>query len=124
MSLRHLWPLAVAGLAGCHTLEDVRQGPVVWEATYNARFDAMANCLSGFYASEFSVVPQLYQGEQRANVVIVVPPSYSVLAEFQIRQIDPTRVEVSWRHAAARAGSTASPHRTARERAERCARGG
>jgi hypothetical protein len=122
-----LWvALAVpaVALAACYSLDDVRQGPVVWTATYQAQFDTMTNCLAGLYSGEFSVVPQVYQREQRANVVLAFPQGGAVMGEFQLRQVDPSRTEVSWRFIGARAGSTVGVNRLSRERADRCGRGG
>lgn len=111
-----------ASLAGCYSLDDVRQGPVVWTATYETQFDLMANCLSGLYSGEYSVVPQFFQREQRANVVLSYPQGSAVLAEFEIRQTTGTTVEVSWRHMKSPPGGQRPVDRLSRERTDRCGR--
>lgn len=113
---------AAAVLTGCYSLDDIRQGPVVWTATFDGQFDAMANCLAGLYGREYSVVPQLYQREQRANLALAMPQGAAMIAEFQINQIAPATVEVSWRHIGSPAGGARPVDRLSRERAERCAR--
>lgn len=117
--------VAAATASGCATGDDVRQGPgpVIWSASFNAQFDVMANCLARLYASEYTAVPQINQGEQRANVVLTFPQGSAVMGEFQIRQANASTSEVSWRTIGGtpqRPGSS----RQARERVERCERGG
>ncbi|NQW54974.1 MAG: hypothetical protein HQ465_27430 [Rhodospirillales bacterium] len=117
--------VAAATASGCITGADVSQGPgpVIWTASFNAQFDAMANCLARLYASEYTAVPQINQREQRANVVLTFPQGSAVMGEFQIRQANPSTSEISWRTIGGtpqRPGSS----RQARERVERCERGG
>jgi hypothetical protein len=83
----------------------------------------MANCLARLYASEYTAVPQINQREQRANVVLTFPQGSAVMGEFQIRQANASTSEISWRTIGGtpqRPGSS----RQARERVERCERGG
>lgn len=117
--------VAAAAASGCTTGNDVRQGPgpVIWTASFNARFDAMANCLARLYAPEYTAVPRINQSEQRANVVLTFPQGSAVMGEFQIRQTNASTSEISWRTIGGtpqRPGSS----RQARERVERCERGG
>ena len=104
-------------LTGCHTVEDVRKSPVVWTASYGVPFDIMANCLAAQAARDFDVTPQLYQSQQRAIVTLGAKGTYSLVAEYQVRQISPAAIEVTWRTVSGIASSDA-----ARARADRCAR--
>lgn len=115
--------VAAAIMSGCATGGDVGQvaGPIIWTASFNARFDAMANCLARLYAPEYTAVPQINQVEQRANVVLTFPQGSAVMGEFQVRQANASTSDVSWRTVGGtpqRPGSS----RQARERAERCER--
>ena len=117
--------VAAATASGCTTGDDVGQGPgpIIWTASFNARFDAMANCLARLYAPEYTAVPQINQVEQRANVVLTFPQGSAVMGKFQIRQTNASTSDVSWRTIGGtpqRPGSS----RQARERAERCEREG
>jgi hypothetical protein len=117
MRLRDIWVLIVPVLAGCHTVDDVRQQPVEWSATYAVAFDAMANCLAVQSARDFDVTPQLYQSQRRAIVTLGVKGSYSLLAEYQVRQVSDGETEVNWRTVSSLASTP-----LARDRANRCAR--
>ena len=112
--------MTAALLTGCYSLDDVRSQPVVWTATYPAAFDSIANCLAGRYAGEYSVVPQLYQNERRANVILSNTSGGAVLAEFQVRQLGGSSSVVSWRHMGSPAGGNRSVDRDARANADRC----
>lgn len=109
--------LATSVLVGCNTVDDIRQAPIAWTATYAGNFDSMANCLAGQAARDFDVTPQIYQSEQRAMVTLGAKGTYSLVAEYQVRQIAPQQVEVTWRTVSGIASSQA-----ARARADRCAR--
>lgn len=117
--------VAAATASGCTTGDDIRQGPgpVIWTASFNAQFDTMANCLAHLYAPEYTAVPQIDQREQRANVILTFPQGSAVMGEFLIRQANASTSEISWRTIGGtpqRPGSS----RQARERVERCERGG
>lgn len=117
--------VAAATASGCTTGDDARQGPgpVIWTASFNTRFDAMANCLARLYAPEYTAVPRINQGEQRASVILTFPQGSAVMGEFQIRQANASTSDISWRTIGGtpqRPGSS----RQARERVERCERDG
>jgi hypothetical protein len=117
MHLKHYCVLMAVGLAGCHSVDDVRSSPVQWTATYPVAFDVMANCLAGQTARDFDVTPQLYQSERRANVILGAKGTYSLVAEYQVRQTTASDSEVTWRTVSGLANST-----IAQNRANRCAR--
>lgn len=117
MNLKCCYVLAAVGLAGCNTVEDVRNQPAQWTETYAVAFDVMANCLAAQSARDFDVTPQLYQSERRANVTLGAKGTYSLVAEYQVRQATASGTEVTWRTASGLANSE-----IARNRANRCAR--
>lgn len=111
--------MAIGGVAGCYSVDDVRGGPIVWTANYNVPFDTMANCLAVQYGREYSVVPSLFQSERRATVTLNMPAGAAVVAEFQIRETT-SGTQVSWQHVGSTDGAQRSVDRQARERADRC----
>lgn len=115
------WLAAAFLTTGCYNIDDVRQSPVVWTETYGVAFDTMANCLAVVYGREYSVVPQLYQREKRANVTLTVPAGSAVIAEFQIRQTTDTLSTVSWQRIGGTPGIFRPLDRESRERADKCA---
>ena len=117
MHFKRYCVLAAVGLAGCHTVDDVRSQPVQWTATYAVSFDAMANCLAAQSARDFDVTPQLYQSERRADVTLGIKGGYSLLGEYQVRQTTASDSEVKWRSVSSLASTE-----LARNRANRCAR--
>ncbi len=110
---------AVTGVAGCYSVDDVRKQPVSWTATYSAPYNTVANCLAAQYAGELSVLPQDYPAEKRANVILTNPSARGAEAEFEIKQVNPTTTEVTWRRMGSLFGD-ASNDRRSRERADRC----
>lgn len=115
--LRNVW-LAAAALAGCSSVEDVRQQPVAWSASYAVPFDTMANCLATQWLGNYRVVPSVYARERRADVTIAAS---SVIAEYQIEQTVGDTAEVKWRHMYSTPSALRPVDRLARERADRCA---
>lgn len=114
--LRNLWLAAALAASGCYSIEEVRQQPVAWTATYPVPFDTMANCLAAQWIGNYRVAPAIYP--RRADVTIAAS---SVIAEYQIVQISDVSSEVRWHHMHSTPGSLREVDRTARERADRCA---
>lgn len=109
--------LAMAALlAGCHSVEEMRQRPAQWTARYSVPFDTMANCLAVQWANtvNMTVLPQLYASERRAAVTLVMIPAGVIAGDYQIRTNADSTVEVEWRWYA---GNPAF----GREKADRCA---
>lgn len=122
MRFRATWLATALAVGGCYNIDDVRQSPVVWTETYAVAFDTMANCLAVEYGREYSVVPQLYQREKRANVTLTMPSGSAVIAEFQIKQTSETASLVSWQRVGGTAGVYRPIDRESRERADKCAK--
>lgn len=107
----------LAVTAGCQPFAEPHQAPTLWTASYPAKFDNLANCLSAQWVNYATAIPQIYAREQRADVMLKTSAVY--LAEYNIRQIDDKTVEVSWRSAA---GAPRPFDKDARDRADRCAK--
>lgn len=122
MQVKPLFACAALALTGCYDIDDVRRSPIVWTETYSVAFDTMANCLAVEYGREYSVVPQLYQREKRANVTLTMPSGSAVISEFQIRQTTDTLSSVSWQRIGGTPGIYRPVDRESRERADKCAR--
>lgn len=91
---------AAALTAGCTTVDELRQQPVLWTAVYPVSYEVMANCLtlrvvedagSGLY----TVTPQIYPAARRALVTGAAGPRMDT--EFSVRQISVTESEVGFR---------------------------
>lgn len=110
---------AAALLAGCYSIEDVREQPVAWSWAYHVPYDTMANCLAAEWAQDYSVVPQIYNRERRAVVTLAYPAGNAVIAEYQVQQTD-TETTVTWRHMGSRPGVMRLVDINARNRAHKC----
>lgn len=101
-------------LAGCYSVDEIRERPPVWTARYSVSFDTMTNCLAAQWAGNGSVAPQLYAAERRGAVTIGVPQSGTIFGDYQIRTNADSTIDVEWRAPSPRAALS-------RERADRCA---
>jgi hypothetical protein len=105
---------------GCTTTDELRTRPFAWTATYPTAFDAMANCLAVHMAEYVNVTPQLYQREKRAVLTGSVKGGWSMIIEYDVRQISNADTEVRFRQRDPVFNSE-SNKATAREIADRCA---
>lgn len=107
-------------LTGCYSIDDVRQQPAAWSASYPVAYEAMANCLGAQYANEYSVLPQFDREAGRATVILSNNAASAVLAEYQVNRTASGGSEVTWRHMGSGPKAIRPVDRTARERADRC----
>lgn len=107
-------------LAGCFSVDDVRNTPPSLVATYNGQFDEIANCISAQASKNHAVTPQFYQRDKRATVILAIPTSHTVAEEYEVQQITNTNSRVTWRNAFVQSPGPNSD-RPARQLMERCA---
>ncbi len=123
MRLRHYWPFIFISLAGCYSLDDVRQRPVAWRTTYSGTsMEAMTACLAPFYVDEYSVAAVPNPKAHRSTITLGMPTGAAALAEFEVIETVPGSVDVTWRHMGSSPERLGSVGRQARERADRCGR--
>src|SRR5215468_11170802 len=89
--------LAALSVTACTTLDEVRQEPIRWKATYLVPFDTLANCLAARSAQYWSATPQIYPRQGIAYVTLVDKGAPSVVAEFVVRQQPDGSSLVEWR---------------------------
>lgn len=119
--LRYLWLAAVVTLGGCYSVDDLKERPLAWSASYSVPFDNMANCLAVRSADAYIATPQLYQREERAAVLLSMAGLYGpvIVGEYDIRTTSPSTIALSYRQRPSLIGDT----KPARERADRCGAG-
>lgn len=96
---------------------DFRNSPIQWTATYPGSYETLSNCIASQYAGELRVAPQLYPTVQRSSILL--SSGSGADAEFQVKQLDATSSQVTWRRATGLFGSWLND-RTARQRADKC----
>jgi hypothetical protein len=114
-AMKKLLLATIALLAGCHTVDQMRQRPPLWTATYAVPFYTMANCIALTFAGSGSVVePHLYSGERRATVTVAGGTTGVILYDYRITTNADATIDVEYR--------TWTTDRAAfgRERADRC----
>lgn len=112
---------AVFLAAGCTSLEDVRARPASWQQRFPGSYESLTNCMAAQYAGVLTVLPQFNSSEKRSNIIVTYPAAQSVMAEFDLRQVAPKEVEITFRQRYSVLGQEAGA-REARERADRCAK--
>ncbi len=96
---------------------DFRNSPIQWTATYPGSYETLSSCIASQYAGELRVAPQIYPTVQRSSILL--SSGSGADAEFQVKQLDATSSQVTWRRATGLFGSWLND-RTARERADKC----
>lgn len=96
---------------------DFRNSPIQWTATYPGSYETLSNCIAAQYAGELRVAPQIYPTVQRSSILL--SSGSGADAEFQVKQLDATSSQVTWRRATGLFGSWLND-RTARQRADKC----
>jgi hypothetical protein len=96
---------------------DFRNSPIQWTATYPGSYETLSNCIASQYAGELRVAPQDYPTVQRSSILL--SSGSGADAEFQVKQLDATSSQVTWRRATGLFGSWLND-RTARQRADKC----
>lgn len=115
--------LPFAAIAACASVEDVRNRPVAWAATYNTRWEAMANCIQSKWIDIVVVTPQYDQRKRTAVLTLtaqgLLAPG-AVEAEYEIKQAGgEDQSEVVFRRRRSLLGTDAD----GRAIADRCGRG-
>ncbi|ODT19266.1 MAG: hypothetical protein ABS35_22025 [Kaistia sp. SCN 65-12] len=96
---------------------DFRNSPIQWTATYPGSYETLSNCIAAQYVGELRVAPQIYPTVQRSSILL--SSGSGADAEFQVKQLDATSSQVTWRRATGLFGSWLND-RTARQRADKC----
>ena len=68
-------------VAGCYSVDEIRERPVVWSANYAAPYDELTNCVVAQTARDYAPVPQIYPREKRAIVTVSLKTSPTILSE-------------------------------------------
>lgn len=106
--LKSAIPIAAAFAAlaaGCTTVDDVRDPPVLWRATYPVEFDPLTSCLVRRLSQDFDVAPQVESRERSA--IIAVSTKTTALSDvverfdFVVKQTSSATTQVSFRRVAA-----------------------
>jgi len=112
--------LFVLSLSACTSLDEVREQPVQWKASYLVPFDTLASCIAARLSQHWATTPQIYTRQGFAYVTLADKSAPSIVAEFFIRQQSDGSSLVEWRRRpllADYAGLQSKSH----EAADRCA---
>jgi len=117
---------AIAALAaGCTTVDDVRDPPVLWRATYPVEFDALTDCLVRRMSQDYDVAPQIDPRERRGILTVTTrtigASDFVERFDFVVKQTSNANTEVSFRRVAA-VFKNANLISKARAIADRCGR--
>lgn len=91
-------PAALAlALAGCASVDDIRQRPVVFSATYAAPYDRMANCVAAKSIYLFaSATPFVDTTARRAEVLQFASSGGNMIARYEFRDTGAGSTEVTY----------------------------
>lgn len=116
---------AIAALAAGCTVDDVRDPPVLWRATYPVEFNALTDCLVRGMSRDYDVAPQIDPRERRGIVTVstrtIGTSDFVERFDFVVKQGADANTQVSFRRIAA-PFKNANLISKARAIADRCGR--